>query len=595
MFSKKLVLRALLGSVLALTLAACGMMPAGSTERGSIAEIAAANDDLSILVTALTEAGLVDTFANDAAGPFTVFAPTNAAFAAALAALDLTAEELLGRDDLGDILGYHVAPANLSLRDVTGLEIIPTLFGMPIAQSGGVLDGSATIRASDIAASNGTIHIIDEVLLPTKTIADIAVADSRFSTLVTALSTADLVGAVADETADLTVFAPTNDAFGAALAALGLTAEELLASDDLSDILLYHVVDGAVFAEDVVALAPFNTDTLLADRQIGVDVVDGGVVLNGSVNVVITDLKAVNGVIHVIDFVLLPTPTIAEIAVEDGRFETLVAALGQAGLVDLFDDRNGGPFTVFAPTDTAFGEFLSDAGLLPGDLLASPDLEDILRYHVVDGAVFAEDVIALAPFNTDTLLADRQIGVQVVDGGVVLNGSVNVTITDIEAANGVIHVIDYVLQPTPTIAEIAVENGSFDTLVAALGAADLVELFDDRNQGPFTVFAPTDAAFTQALTDLGLTAGELLASPDLGDILSYHVVNGALSSADVLAAITAGGGTAVVETLLGEDISVALDGTDVVINGVATVTGFDIQAANGVIHVIDYVLLPPSP
>jgi transforming growth factor-beta-induced protein len=444
-----------MGSALALTLAACGMMPESTTERGSIAEIASADPDLSILVQAQGEiGGLVDTFSEDNAGPFTVFAPTNAAFTALLGELGISADELLARDDLGDILGYHVAPANLSLCDVTGLEIIPTLFGMPIAQSGGVLDGSSTIRASDIAASNGTIHVIDEVLLPTKTIADIAVADSRFSTLVTALSTADLVGAVADETADLTVFAPTNDAFGAALTALGLTAEELLASDDLSDILLYHVLPQSLTAEEVIAAAPTNVGTLLTDRQIGVQVVDGGVVLNGSVNVVITDLKAVNGVIHVIDFVLLPTPTIAEIAVEDGRFETLVAALGQAGLVDLFDDRNGGPFTVFAPTDAAFTQFLSDESLTPGDLLASADL---------------------------------------------------------------------------------------------------------------------------------------------GDILSYHVVNGALSSADVLAAITAGGGTALVETLLGEDISVTLDGTDVEINGVATVTGFDIQAANGVIHVIDYVLLPPSP
>ena len=447
MFSKKLVLRALMGSALALTLAACGMMPEGSTERGSIAEVASANEDLSILVQALDAAGLVPTFADDDAGPFTVFAPTNAAFEAALAELGLTAAELLGSPDLGDILGYHVTPGNVSLRDVSGFEIIPTLFGMPIAQSGGVLDGSATIRASDIAASNGTIHIIDEVLLPTKTIADIAVADSRFSTLVTALSTADLVGAVADETADLTVFAPTNDAFGAALAALGLTAGELLASDDLSDILLYHVVPGTLLAEDVIAAAPANVDTLLTDRQIGVDVVDGGVVLNGSVNVVITDLKAVNGVIHVIDFVLLPTPTIAEIAVEDGRFETLVAALGQAGLVDLFDDRNGGPFTVFAPTDTAFGELLTDLGATPAELLGRADLGDILAYHVVPGSFLAADVIAAAPFDAPTLLDGATIGVEVVDGGVVLNGDVNVVITDIQAANGVIHVIDYVLLP----------------------------------------------------------------------------------------------------------------------------------------------------
>jgi transforming growth factor-beta-induced protein len=306
MLSKKLVLRALLGSVLAITLAACGeMMPDGSAERGSIAEIASANPELSILVAALTEAGLVPTFADDAAGPFTVFAPTNAAFAAALAELGLTAEQLLASENLGDILGYHVTPGNVSLRDAAALEVIPTLFGMPIAQSGGVLDGRATIRSSDIAASNGTIHVIDQVLLPTKTIADIAVADSRFSTLVAALSTADLVDAVADASASLTVFAPTNDAFGAALTALGLTAEELLASDDLADILLYHVGPGTFLAADVVAAAPFSAPTLQGST-IDVTVVAGGVVLNGTVNVIITDVKAVNGVIHAIDFVLLP-------------------------------------------------------------------------------------------------------------------------------------------------------------------------------------------------------------------------------------------------------------------------------------------------
>lgn len=306
MFSKKLVLRALLGSVLAITLAACGMLPGGTTERGSIAEVASANPDLTTLVAALSEAGLVPTFADDAAGPFTVFAPTDAAFAALLADLGITADELLARPDLGDILGYHVTPGNLSLNGVKALEVIPTLFGMPIAQSGGVLDGSATIRASDVAASNGTIHIIDEVLLPTKTIADIAVVDSRFSTLVTALDAAGLVDAVADPNADLTVFAPTNDAFGAALTALGLTAAELLASPDLSDVLLYHVVPGTFLAADVIAAAPFDAPTLLDGASIGVEVVGDGVVLDGSVNVTITDVKAVNGVIHVIDHVLLP-------------------------------------------------------------------------------------------------------------------------------------------------------------------------------------------------------------------------------------------------------------------------------------------------
>jgi transforming growth factor-beta-induced protein len=181
-------------------------------------------------------------------------------------------------------------------------------------------------------------------------------------------------------------------------------------------------------------------------------VVDGGVVLNGTVNVIITDIVASNGVIHVIDAVLLPPAeelqTIAEIAVEDGRFETLVAALTAAGLVGTFADASEGPFTVFAPTDLAFDAL--PAGTLEALLGDIPALTNILLYHVLDGDVRAADVIAAAPFEAETLLEDATISVEVVDGGVVLNGTVNVIITDIVASNGVIHVIDAVLlPPTP--------------------------------------------------------------------------------------------------------------------------------------------------
>jgi uncharacterized surface protein with fasciclin (FAS1) repeats len=295
--------RALLTFALAGTLAACGMTT--TTERGSIAEVAAENGNFTILLAALTEAGLASTFADDEAGPFTVFAPTDDAFAALLVELGLTAEELLASPDLADILTYHVTEGSVLFSAAAGLEVIPTLNGMPIAQDGGVLDDRASVVSADIVASNGVIHVIDRVLLPNKTIADIAVADSRFSTLVAALTEADLVGAVADETASLTVFAPTNDAFAAALAALDLTAAELLASPDLADILLYHVVPGTFLAADVIAAAPFDAPTLQGS-PIAVEIVDGGVVLNGTVNVIITDVQAVNGVIHAIDFVLLP-------------------------------------------------------------------------------------------------------------------------------------------------------------------------------------------------------------------------------------------------------------------------------------------------
>ena len=143
-----------------------------------------------------------------------------------------------------------------------------------------------------------------------------------------------------------------------------------------------------------------------------------------------------------------------------------------------------------------------------------------------------------------------------------------------------------------TVVDIATSNDDFSTLVAAVLEADLAGVLS--SEGPFTVFAPTNDAFAAALEALGITAEELLASPDLGAILTYHVVAGNLLAADVIAAIEAGGGTAVVETVNGASITVEIVDGNVVIDGTATVIMTDLVAGNGVVHVIDAVILPPS-
>ena len=147
-------------------------------------------------------------------------------------------------------------------------------------------------------------------------------------------------------------------------------------------------------------------------------------------------------------------------------------------------------------------------------------------------------------------------------------------------------------QMPATVVDIAVENEGFSTLVAAVTEAGLVETLS--SEGPFTVFAPTDDAFAAALEALGLTAEELLASENLGAILTYHVVAGKLLAADVLAAVEAGGGTAMVETVNGASITVEVVDGNVVIDGTATVAVVDLEADNGVVHVIDAVILPPN-
>ncbi|MBN2554739.1 MAG: fasciclin domain-containing protein [Anaerolineales bacterium] len=269
------------------------------------------------------------------------------------------------------------------------------------------------------------------------TIVDIAVADGRFETLVAAVTAAELVETLQSE-GPFTVFAPTDDAFAALPEG---TVEALLADiPTLTDILLYHVLSGEVYAEDVVGLDGSSVMTVQG-QYADISLMDGKVMIDGA-EIIITDIQASNGVIHVIDSVILPeTRSIVDIAVEDGRFETLVAALSAAELVETLQGE--GPFTVFAPTDDAFAALPEGTvEALLGDI---PTLTDILLFHVVPGKVMAADVISLDGESVATVQG-AEILISLMDGGVKINDSM-VIITDIEASNGVIHVIDAVLLP----------------------------------------------------------------------------------------------------------------------------------------------------
>lgn len=147
-------------------------------------------------------------------------------------------------------------------------------------------------------------------------------------------------------------------------------------------------------------------------------------------------------------------------------------------------------------------------------------------------------------------------------------------------------------QMADTVVDIAVGSEAHTVLVAAVTEAGLVETL--QSEGPFTVFGPTDEAFAAALEALGITAEELLASEDLAGILTYHVVAGKLMAADVIAAVEAADGEAMVDTVNGAPISVTISDGMVMINGTATVTAADLEAGNGVVHVIDAVILPPA-
>jgi transforming growth factor-beta-induced protein len=268
--------------------------------------------------------------------------------------------------------------------------------------------------------------------------------------------------------------------------------------------------------------------------------------------------------------------TVVETAVDAGTFTTLVAAVQAADLADTLSGE--GPFTVFAPTDDAFNALPEGT---VDDLLAEPEgqLKDILLYHVVSGKVMAAEVVDQTELMT---LLGKRLRIDTTDG-VMVDGATVVT-TDIECSNGVIHVIDAVMIPKPNIVETAVADDRFETLVAALVAADLAITLGDENTD-FTVFAPTDDAF-DALPEGTLDA--LLAEPEgeLTDILLYHVVSGRLMASDVAAAGS-------LETLEGSMLTVTATDDGVEVDGASVVIA-DIECSNGVIHVIDAVMLPPE-
>ena len=418
------------------------------------------------------------------------------------------------------------------------------------------------------------------VLAVDQDIVEIASGNEDFSILVAALQEAELVETLKG-TGPFTVFAPTDAAFAALLSELGVSASYLLNHPQLAEILTYHVVAGKVMSTDLtdgMTPATVNGETITID-------LDGGVKVNSS-NVTTADVEASNGVIHIIDKVLIPSdfelyPTVVDIAVNNSGFSTLVAALTKANLVATL--QGAGPFTVFAPTDAAFVALLAELGVSAEYLLNHPQLSEILTYHVVAGKVLSSDL-------TDGMTPETVNGEMItvdLDGGVKINNA-NVTAADLEAGNGVVHVIDKVLIPAdfvlyPTVVDIALNNPNFSILVAALQKADLVDAL--LGAGPFTVFAPTNAAFEDLLEALGITAEELLAQPDLAKVLLFHVVSGKVMSTSLTDGLMA-------VTLNGESVTFDLEG-GVKVNG-STVTAADLEAGNGVIHVIDKVLVPAN-
>jgi uncharacterized surface protein with fasciclin (FAS1) repeats len=422
-----------------------------------IVDLAIATDDLSNLVAALQRADLVTALQGD--GPFTVFAPTNAAFATFLADNNFATLEDVPVDVLTQVLLNHVVAgeffaANLSTSYVSSLSTAGpggANLSLFIDTSNSVtINGISDVVTPDVDAGNGVVHIVDAVIgLPN--IVDHAVANGDLSSLVGALTdggNTTFTDLLSDDATDFTVFAPLNSAF---------TAFENPNGNELANILSNHVIVGAAafstgLSNSYVSTAATNADGDNLSLYINTD---NGVTLNGNSEVAAADIVATNGVIHAVNAVI-DIPTVVTFAVADPNFSTLVTALTEltpatdfAGILSRTEGGNTDmidpSFTVFAPTNAAFDALaeIPEEGVLTQVLLhhvvaganvRSGDLTD----GIMAGTLEGDDITINLPGTGDNI-ADVTDGSGVNDIGIVA--------VDVQAGNGVIHVLNKVMIP----------------------------------------------------------------------------------------------------------------------------------------------------
>ena len=417
------------------------------------------------------------------------------------------------------------------------------------------------------------------------TIADNLADDPQFSQLVAALERTDQGNFLDGPTARLTFFAPNDAAFSAAGVDLGSISDQ-----QLSDILAYHILVGQVLRDGDFEDGRSELDTRNgsapgdANLFLTVDNTGGSLVLDGMVNVTEGPVEAVNGVYYVIDNLLMP-PTVVDRATLDGNFTTLLSALTRVGLDDVLM-ADTGSYTIFAPTDAAF-----TASGINLATVSDENLTDLLLYHVLGTAIPSAAIPGGQSFQT-TMSTDApensmlSLLISNEPDSITINASAQVVAADRYGSNGVIHAIDQVLQ-MQTLADFVMKANQLDSLEAVLMAAGLDDDLDQ--EGPLTIFAPVNAAFTAAMDTIA-TLDEM----SIEEVLLYHVALGNIRSADLSEDDT------VVTTLnSGQTFSIDMadeeDAVPMIITSDSTRVNFvttDVQATNGVLHLIDGVLLP---
>ena len=522
--------------------------------------------------------------------PLTIYAPTDAAFTT-LGPYKLISILSNPEEEIGALLGRHVVIGKFTAANITDGQQMLTITSelLTVGLNNGVytVNGVEVITA-DIPASNGVLNIIHEFINPTptgNTIADIITTSPDHQAIASILSTSGLEDDLRGQ-GPFTVFAPTD----AALSALDpLFIQELLADQagQLRSLLLYHITIGNYVSSSLSN----NQEILMSNGQRVSITFDGGTMLVNNIPVTIKDIMADNGIVHSIDAVLVPeleeSNTILDIVARSPEHTILFASVALNGLDEKL--REEGPITLFAPTNAAFEAM--PQGLIE-DILLGGNTANVLLRHITEGKVYSD---SLLDFSSVTMLdgskfvfyrsQDKLTIAEIIDGDLVYPLA-TITITDIEADNGLVHVIDAVISPIEkyTIYQSLVQSSNHRILQGLVNLLGMKQTLD-APEANLTLFAPTDDAFSK----LPQEVIDTILNSDLeqvSTILGYHVVPTPLSLANLTEGFT-------FKSINNADLRVYKSGNFTYINN-AKIIQPDILTNNGILHVLDDVILAPD-
>lgn len=607
----RLAFRYLLVMSLTVSLLSCEsddeQTPESVENTGTIADALRDDSQYVDLVVALNRASLLEGL--DGSDPYTFFAPSDEVLAAYLlesggnSLFEIPEETLrillLNHMVAGSIVSDEQEPGYLESQARYPETTIPIqIFYDPMAD--GIVNDSVQVNQANEVQSNGVLHRIDR-LIETTSMADLIYANPDLSTFRDALELAGINGPNYRGTLDNrfepenTAFAPTNEAFAQALEVLGFESLEDVPVSVLRRILNMHIVrEVMVRSENLDNETPVET----LNGETVTLTPDGIVDASGaSADFVLADIQAGNGVVHILDKVLLPEtiaieiePTVTGLAQTRPDLSLFYEALTLTGL-DSFFDQIDADFTVFMPSNFVINFYLDGQDL---EDVPVNELEQLLLNHALNGSIQADDfntswTQSLAISNTSGTPVSMYIDPDG-ENGITINGMAFLQETDIPVTNGVVHMVHRIIT-VPTV----YTTVEFNPILAALHEAmdvDGLPAYDfllntdyDDSPAPFTLFAPRNSAFQSLLNELELDELSQIPTADLAQALNTHAVSGQNITEDLLLSGPL--------TTLGEEITVdTTNGTLTDLNGrTATITFTDIQTDNGVVHIIDRVLL----